>query len=156
MSAVGDPSLGTDPIVPAPTLGISGIPQLAFQPAVDLATGRLLGFEALLRWPDAKGNAIPPAEIIAWAKGHGEWPALNRWVIEEACMQAVRWPSQLQVAVNCTDFQLEEREGVMAAALALHRSGLNPDRLTIEVTSATAGDHTAKEDLRAIGRYGIQ
>ena len=156
MGATDDPFPAIDPVVPAPTLCIGGVPTMAFQPAVDLVTGRLLGFEALLRWPDTEGNAIPPAEVIAWAKAHGEWAALNRWVIDEACTQATRWPSQLQVAVNCTDFQLQDREGVMAVLMALHRTGLNPDRLTIEVTEVTASDQTVTEDLCAIGANGIQ
>jgi len=155
-SAHGSTPDTAGPIVLAPDLDLGGVPSLAFQPAVDLATGRLLGFEALLRWPDEQGNVIPPADVVAWAKANGHLIPLNRWVIEEACTQAVRWPSQLQVAVNCTEFQLADQEGAMAVVLGLQRTGLNPHRLTVEITENTVGDGTAAQDLCAMARFGIQ
>ena len=54
-------------VIPWPDLGIDGEPELLFQPAVDLATGRLLGFEALLRWNDPAQGRISPKELIPWA-----------------------------------------------------------------------------------------
>ena len=108
--------LGSPPGVPSsfevPQLGLGGTPTLAFQPAVDLATGRLLGFEALLRCHDATGANIPPDVLIPWAEAHGHMNELNEWVLSEACVQASRWPSDLQLAVNCSVFQL--RRGTAA------------------------------------------
>lgn len=94
---------------PFPDLGRDGTPSLVFQPAVDLATGRLLGFEALLRWHDASGNEVPPQTLIPWAESHGHMNALNAWVLSEACAQATRWPGDLQLAVNCSTLQLRPR-----------------------------------------------
>jgi EAL domain-containing protein (putative c-di-GMP-specific phosphodiesterase class I) len=105
-----------------------------FQPAVDLATGCLLGFEALLRWYDSAGGYVPPDVLIPMAEARGQMTALNAWVLSEACAQAARWPSLLQVAVNCSVFQLRRGEVAASAVSALERSGLNPDRLTLEVT----------------------
>jgi EAL domain-containing protein (putative c-di-GMP-specific phosphodiesterase class I) len=82
--------------------------------------------------------------------------ALNAWVLSEACAQAVRWESNLQVAVNCSVFQLRKHEAARAAAAALEASGLNPDRLSVEVTESTMGDDGAVADLRAMGRLGVQ
>lgn len=139
-------------------LGIDGAPELVFQPAVDLATGRLLGFEALLRWrvPGPVPRVIAPLELIAVAEKCGRMTQLNAWVLREACMQAVGWKSHLQVAVNCSIFQLRRKEAASAAAEALRVSGLLPDRLTVEVTEAAVADARAKEELRAMTRLGIQ
>ncbi len=143
-------------VIPWPDLGIDGEPELLFQPAVDLATGRLLGFEALLRWNDPAQGRISPKELIPWAEANGHMTALNGWVLSEACARAVSWRSEIQLAVNCSVFQLRRNEAAAAAAVALEESGLHPDRLTIEVTETTLADDTAAADLRAISRLGIQ
>lgn len=141
---------------PRPELGLDGEPELVFQPAVDLATGRLLGFEALLRWNDPDLGPIPPSVLIPWAEANGHMVALNAWVLSEACAAASRWESDLQLAVNCSVFQLRRREAAAAAAAALEESGLNPDRLTVEITETSVVDDTAAADLHAMSRLGIQ
>ncbi|MBF6556580.1 MAG: EAL domain-containing protein [Acidimicrobiales bacterium] len=143
-------------ITPAPSLGLDGAASLVFQPAVDLATGRLLGFEALLRWRDSSGSDIPPDVLIPWAEERGLMNELNAWVLSEACEQAALWPSHVQLAVNCSVFQLQRGEAAAAAAAALERSGLNPDRLTVEVTETSVSDDEAAEDLHVMARLGIQ
>jgi EAL domain-containing protein (putative c-di-GMP-specific phosphodiesterase class I) len=142
--------------IEVPQLGLGGTPSLVFQPAVDLGTGRLLGFEALLRCHDANGANIPPDVLIPWAEAHGHMNELNEWVLSEACVQASRWPSDLQLAVNCSVFQLRRGTAAVAAAAALERSGLNPDRLTVEVTEVSVADDAAAEDLHVMTRLGIQ
>ena len=148
--------LAADSITPAPSLDLDGAATLAFQPAVDLATGRLLGFEALLRWHDSSGADIPPDILIPRAEAEGHMNELNAWVLSEACAQAVRWPSDLQLAVNCSVFQLQRGVAAMAAASALEESGLNPDRLTVEVTETSVADDEAAADLHVMTRLGIQ
>ena len=96
-----------------PKLGLDGEPHLVFQPAVDLATGRLLGFEAFLRWEDPARGSIPPIVLISWASARGQMSSLNAWVLSEACAQAARWPLNLQVAVNCSVFQLRRAEAAI-------------------------------------------
>jgi len=144
------------PLTPPPTIGVEGAPALVFQPAVDLGTGRLLGFEALLRWYDGAGGSIAPDALIPWAEANGHMTALNAWVLTEACAQAARWPSDLQLAVNCSVFQLRRGEAAEAAASALERSGLNPDLLTVEVTESGVSDDAAAPDLAVSTRLGIQ
>ena len=141
---------------PRPELGLDGEPELVFQPAVDLATGRLLGFEALLRWNDPDLGPIPPSVLVPWAESNGHMVTLNAWVLSEACAAAARWESDLQLAVNCSVFQLRRREAAAAAAAALEESGLNPDRLTVEITETSVADDTAAADLHAMSRLGIQ
>ncbi len=127
-----------------------------FQPAVDLTNGRLLGFEALLRWHDASGDDVPPGILIPWAETHGQMNELNAWVLSEACAQAARWSSDLQLAVNCSIFQLHRGNAAVAAASALEQSGLRPDRLSIEVTETCVEDDKAAADLSVMTRLGIQ
>jgi EAL domain-containing protein (putative c-di-GMP-specific phosphodiesterase class I) len=133
-----------------------GEPSLVFQPAVDLATGRLLGFEALLRWRGSGGEDIPPETLIPWAEAHGHMNDLNAWVLAEACTQATEWSLDLQLAVNCSIFQLQRGNAALAAAAALEQSGLNPDRLTVEIIESSVTDDDAAADLRVMNRLGIQ
>jgi len=146
----------TTRVTAPPAIGLEGDPSLVFQPAVDLATGRLLGFEALLRWHDPAGQLILPGDLIPWAEQHGHMTALNAWVLHEACAQAARWPSNLQVAVNCSLFQLRRGEAADAAADALASSELNPDLLTVEVSDGVVDDQGAAADLEAMARLGVQ
>jgi EAL domain-containing protein (putative c-di-GMP-specific phosphodiesterase class I) len=139
-----------------PELGLDGEPELVFQPAVDLATGRLLGFEAFLRWNDPDLGPIPPSVLIPWAEANGHMVELNAWVLSEACAAAASWQSDLQLAVNCSVFQLRQREAASAAAAAIEESGINPDRLTIEITETSVTDEGAADDLHAMSRLGIQ
>ncbi len=141
---------------PAPWPGMDGDAALVFQPAVDLASGRLLGFEALLRWRDSSGEDIPPSVLIPFAEAQGHMKALNAWVLSEACAQAALWPSDLQLAVNCSVFQLQRGEAAEAAASALEQSGVSPDRLTVEVTESSVADEQAAAHLQVMTRLGIQ
>jgi EAL domain-containing protein (putative c-di-GMP-specific phosphodiesterase class I) len=139
-----------------PAVGLPGEPYLEFQPAVDLASGQLVGFEALLRWVNGAGGSIPPDILIPWAEDRGQMTALNAWVLSEACHEAACWPAELTVAVNCSVFQLRRGEAAIAAASALEHSGLDPRRLTIEVTEDSVTDDDATADLRVMHRLGIQ
>jgi EAL domain-containing protein (putative c-di-GMP-specific phosphodiesterase class I) len=134
---------------------LAGKPVLEYQPAVDLATGRLLGMEALVRWEHPTKGRIAPDILIPWAEENGDIVALNAWVMEAACCEAELWSTGLQLAVNCSMIQLRRGEASKAAARALETSGLNPDRLTIEVTERTINDDRAAADLRALADLGV-
>ncbi len=115
----------------APDLGRAGGPELRFQRVVDLATGRLLGFEALLHWQDPVRGSISPQELLPWAEAHGHMAALNAWVLSEACTRAVRWASGIQLAVNCSVCQLQRHEVASswpARPRGLRPRGRSPDR----------------------------
>lgn len=102
-----------------------------YQPRWSLATGAMTGAEALLRWPDRRRGLVPPNEFIPAAERSGLIHALGRWVLREACTEAVRWPG-LTVSVNVSARQL--REGMLLDQLgdALAESGLAPERLELE------------------------
>lgn len=135
--------------------GLPGRPALQFQPAVDLATGRLLGFEALVRWEHPDDGLLPPSVVIPWAEEHGAIVELNAWVFEEACRCGQRWPSGIQLAANCSLTLLRNGSASTSVAAALESTGFNPDRLTIEVTERTVADDRASADLRALTALGV-
>lgn len=135
---------------------LPGEPRLAYQPVVDLMTGRLLGFEALLRWDHPTEGLILPKLLLPWAEANGDIVALGEWVLAEACRQATEWPSSIQVAVNCSIVQLRRRVAVAAVQRAIADSGLVPDRLTVEVTEHAMADDDAVTELQSIADLGIQ
>lgn len=140
---------------PKPTVSLDGMPVLEFQPAVDLATGRLIGFEALLRWDHPTRGTIAPGVLIPWAEANGQIDALNAWVFDEACRQASGWPAGVQLAVNCSLVQLRHGQASVALARAMTRRGINPDRLTVEVNESAVADDRANQDLRNVARLGV-
>jgi EAL domain-containing protein (putative c-di-GMP-specific phosphodiesterase class I) len=142
-------------VTPKPKIALEGEPVLEFQPAVDLMSGQLLGFEALLRWVHPDRGLVPPSVLIPWAESNDCIVELNAWVLEEACRQATAWPSAVQLAVNCSLVQLRRHQASVAAARALHQSGLNPDRLTVEITESAVADERANRDLLDLARHGV-
>ncbi len=134
---------------------LEGNPVIVFQPTIELTTGRLLGFEALVRWNHPKRGHIPPRILIPWAESNNEIISLNAWVLAEACRQAVQWPGGIALSVNCSIVQLQQQQGALAVAAALEESGLDPDRLSVEVSESTVTDERANEDLQAMARLGI-
>ena len=76
-----------------------------YQPLVDLATGRITGFEALVRWPHPERGMISPAEFIPVAEETGLINALGGLMLRRACMDAALWPDDVRVAVNLSPLQ---------------------------------------------------
>ncbi len=139
-----------------PATVLAGEPRLAYQPVIDLLSGRVLGFEALLRWHHPTRGVVLPQLLIPWAEANGDIVALGEWVLVEGCRRATEWPPSVQLAVNCSIVQL--RRGMASAAVrrALDESGLSPDRLTVEVTEHALSEEAATADLRAIAGLGVQ
>ena len=120
----------------------SGGFDLAFQPQFNGASpGELTGFEALLRWHHPRLGIIPPGQIIPLAEETGLIVPLGAWVLEAACREAAGWPSRHRVAVNVSPRQLIEGDFPSLVRTVLHRSGLAPDRLEIEVTETLLIQH---------------
>ncbi|MGQ7847305.1 putative bifunctional diguanylate cyclase/phosphodiesterase [Granulosicoccus sp. 3-233] len=108
--------------------------RLVYQPQVDLHSGRLVGFEALLRWEHPERGMVSPAEFIPIAEETGEIRRIGAWVILQACQQASFWPDGLSVAVNVSPLQFDDGKLLQHVRTALSRSGLDPERLEVEVT----------------------
>jgi diguanylate cyclase (GGDEF)-like protein/PAS domain S-box-containing protein len=112
---------------------------LHYQPIVDIATGRMHGVEALLRWPNPGRRLILPGEFVPLAEETGLIVPLGEWVLETACRQARRWDDEapgaaLSVNVNVSGRQVAEPRFVEVVAEALRRSAVRPDRLVLEFT----------------------
>jgi diguanylate cyclase (GGDEF)-like protein/PAS domain S-box-containing protein len=116
--------------------------ELHYQPILSARTGRLRGFEALLRWRNPRRGLVSPAEFIPIAEKAGTIDRIGRWVLIEACRQAAAWPRDLVLAVNVSPVQFRKSRLVDAVESALARSGLAPDRLEIEITESVLLDHT--------------
>jgi diguanylate cyclase (GGDEF)-like protein len=107
---------------------------LHYQPVVDLSTGQIQGFEALLRWQQPARGLVSPAEFIPVAEETGLIMPLGEWVIREACLEATRWPGDARVAVNLSPAQLRSPNIVPIVKSALEESRLDPARLELEIT----------------------
>ncbi|HYI65383.1 MAG TPA: EAL domain-containing protein [Candidatus Limnocylindrales bacterium] len=136
--------------------------EIYYQPIVELREGTVVGFEALLRWRDADGQFIPVTEVIALAEETGLIVPIGRFVLREACRQAVEWigPSNvpLHLAVNVSVTQLEEGSVSRDVRTALRQSGLPPSALVIEITESTLIDDSlsARRELRQLRKLGVR
>ena len=114
---------------------------LAYQPIVDMASARLSGFEALLRWTHPERGIISPTIFVPVAEESGLVLALGRWVLRTACQQASAWNAQrpdspLTVTVNLSWRQLQDEALALDIDAALRESGLSPSRLILEMTES--------------------
>ncbi|OWV91541.1 diguanylate cyclase [Rhizobium sp. R635] len=130
---------------------------LLFQPQVELAGGRLVGAEALIRWNHPEFGLISPAEFIPIAESSGLICEIGRWTLIEACTEAAGWPDELSVAVNVSAVQFERSDVEADVKAALSSSGLPSSRLCIELTESAfvdqGGSSVAK--MRALRETGI-
>jgi diguanylate cyclase (GGDEF)-like protein len=131
---------------------------LAYQPQFNLATRQITGFEALLRWQNGTRGSVSPATFIPLAEEIGIIVPIGEWVIRAACQEAARWPENLHVAVNVSSIQFASPDLVPTVKSALAESGLDPQRLEIEITeSVLLGDHeTALGVLHEIRGLGVR
>ncbi|MGA1834346.1 bifunctional diguanylate cyclase/phosphodiesterase [Rhizobium wenxiniae] len=107
---------------------------VVYQPIVDTRTHRTVCCEALLRWHHPELGSVSPVEFIPAAEAAGLIPAIGRWVLQQACSEAARWPSEVRVAVNLSPLQFTGFTLARDVASALSNSGLSPDRLELEIT----------------------
>lgn len=120
--------------------------ELNYQPIVDTGTGDIVACEALLRWRHPERGLIPPMDFIALAESLGLIINIGYWVFETACAEAASWPAPLTVAVNLSPIQFRDENLCDKIADILHRTGLAPSRLTLEITEGVL-----LEDSRLIG-----
>lgn len=109
---------------------------LVYQPVVDAGSGRLVGFEALLRWTHPEFGNISPAKFVPLAEDARLIAPIGEWVLRTACAEAARWQSDVRVAVNVSPEQLYNPAFVGIVTHALAQSQLPPDRLELEVTES--------------------
>ncbi|TVR63914.1 MAG: EAL domain-containing protein [Candidatus Competibacteraceae bacterium] len=133
---------------------------LYYQPQIDLATGRIVGAEALLRWRNPARGLVPPGQFISIAEESGLIVPLGAWVLREACRQARVWQQaglpRITVAVNLSALQFQRADLLETVEQALADSGLPPECLELELTESilirdVASALTTVRQLRATG-----
>jgi diguanylate cyclase (GGDEF)-like protein len=130
--------------------------ELFYQPLVNLKSGRISTCEALLRWNHPVRGTVSPIDIIPVAEDMGLIVDLGRWILRKACMECMKWPDGVSVAVNFSPQQFHQRDVLSEVRYALEVSGLPAHRLEIEITESsllhnTQVTHDVLSQLRAIG-----
>jgi diguanylate cyclase (GGDEF)-like protein/PAS domain S-box-containing protein len=136
---------------------------LVYQPEVDLATGRIVAVEALLRWAHPVHGIVSPAKFIPIAEQSGLIVPIGAWVAREACAAAARWRetpagADLSVAVNLSPRQLGSVDLLGDISFALMDAGLEPSALCLEITETAlmADMRSATETLQSLKSLGVR
>ena len=117
--------------------------ELFYQPVVNVASSRIRGFEALMRWNHPTRGLLSPAAFISATEEMGLIVPLGRWALLEACREAIGWPDDVSVAVNLSAVQFNS-DLVQAVADALTGSGLPGRRLCLEITKSVLLQSTTR------------
>jgi len=129
---------------------------LFYQPLIDVASGRISGFEALMRWNHPSRGLLSPGAFIGATEEMGLIVPLGAWALAEACREAVTWPDDVKVAVNLSAVQFSGGDLARAVTDALDGSGLPARRLVLEITETLLLHNTTHvlgilHELRALG-----
>jgi diguanylate cyclase (GGDEF)-like protein/PAS domain S-box-containing protein len=136
--------------------------EVYYQPKVDLASGEIAGVEALVRWQSPEQGLIMPESFISLAEETGLIVQIGEWVLKTACNQAKEWHEQgfneLQVSVNLSPRQFQQRNLVEMVRATLEASGLAAKYLDLEVTENVLmhSIEQATETLRRLSELGVQ
>jgi diguanylate cyclase (GGDEF)-like protein/PAS domain S-box-containing protein len=127
-----------------------------YQPLIDLSTGRITGFEALVRWPHPERGMISPAEFIPVAEETGLINGLGGLMLRRVCRDATLWPDDVRVAVNLSPLQFRVGNLLSIVMDALKQSGLPAKRLELEITETLLLEKSSQvlatlHALRALG-----
>ncbi|OES44600.1 sensor domain-containing protein [Domibacillus iocasae] len=135
--------------------------QLFYQPKLDLATNRIIGAEALIRWYHPEKGMISPEQFIPVAEQNGQIYEITKWVLKEACRQSREWTKhQLpsHVSVNISPHHLYRRDLVQTILDTIKESGIQPNQLEVEITEngLVQNVDTAVETISKLKKIGIQ
>jgi diguanylate cyclase (GGDEF)-like protein/PAS domain S-box-containing protein len=136
--------------------------EVYYQPKVDLASGEVVGVEALLRWNRPGVGLVSPDEFIPVAEETGLIVPMGEWVLRAACAQARRWQEEghpgLQVAVNLSPRQFQQRNLVSTVQAILAETGLEPWHLELEITENVVMQSVEEAivTLRQLSNLGVQ
>ncbi len=111
-----------------------------YQPKVDVASGRIVAIEALVRWEHPELGLLSPVEFIQLAEENGLIMQLGEWVLREACLQNVRWQTEgivdMRMAVNLSGYQLQHTALIATIRRVLKDTGMLPEHLELEITES--------------------
>ena len=135
---------------------------VAYQPQVDLQSGRICGMEALLRWTHPELGAVPPSEFIPVAEESGLIKAMGEWVLRQACRDVRAWLDNgidvPHVAVNVSPLQFHDDDLIVQIKQALSDFQINPKLIYLEVTESSLMDDVVRSEsmLRELKGLGIR
>jgi len=133
---------------------------LMYQPQMNIATGKIIGLEALLRWQHPELGLVPPDRFIRIAENCGLIVPIGEWVLRTACSQARKWQDEglpaVSVAVNVSAIQFRQEDFCEVIRRVLHETGLGPQYLELELTESLLLANadvmlSVVEELKAIG-----
>ncbi|MET7691783.1 EAL domain-containing protein [Streptomyces sp. NPDC005483] len=140
-----------------------------YQPIVELTSGRIAGFEALVRWPHATRGMVLPEQFITLAEESGQIVPLGAWVLDQAAAEAVRWEDSVlhhgtadrkapYVSVNVSPRQFRDDEFYNVVRRALQLSGIEPSSLVLELTENVLmyNDERILAEMSALTDLGIR
>ena len=130
---------------------------LVYQPQMDIATGRITGLEALLRWQHPELGLVPPDKFIRIAENSGLIMPIGEWVLRTACSQARKWQDEglpaVPVAVNVSAVQFRQEGFCELIRRVLHETGLAPQYLELELTESLL---LSNADVTSLSSSGIK
>ena len=129
--------------------------ELHYQPIVDLADERVMGFEALLRWRHPDRGLIAPDQFIKIAEDTRLILPIGSWVLHEVCTQLARWPNEIHLSANLSALQIKP-ELVLEIQHLLTEHHVKPDRLMLEITESLMLDPTVTPVVSSLRSLGVQ
>ncbi|WP_240416343.1 putative bifunctional diguanylate cyclase/phosphodiesterase [Paenibacillus periandrae] len=135
---------------------------LYYQPQIDLATKKIVGLEALVRWIHPEHGLISPIEFIPIAEETGLIVPIGEWILQTACEQAKQWQGQgfpkLRISVNLSARQVQQKSLVDKISSILQTSGLEPELLELEITESIAmyNEEYVINKLLSLKKIGIK
>jgi diguanylate cyclase (GGDEF)-like protein/PAS domain S-box-containing protein len=136
--------------------------ELVYQPKIDIQTGRIVGMEALARWPHPKVGLIPPDEFIPVAEHTGMINKLGTWIFKRACLDMRRWHklgfTDLHLAVNLSAVQLRDQTLADKFMRICHRRKIPASKIELEITESTLIENfeQCRDILDKLHELGIQ
>jgi diguanylate cyclase (GGDEF)-like protein len=129
-----------------------------YQPLVDLSTGRISGFEALVRWPHPERGMISPGDFIPVAEETGLINAVGGLMLRRACVDAAQWPDDVRIAVNLSPLQFRVGNLLSLVMDTLKEAGLAPTRLELEITETLMLEKSSQvlATLHALRSFGVR
>ncbi len=129
-----------------------------FQPIVDLETGKIRTFEALVRWFHPVKGELRPDEFIPVAEETGVIVTLGNWITAQAARTAAQWPEDVTLAVNLSPLQIRAPGAALGIKNALREAGLDPRRLELEVTESLfiEDNHSTAAFIEELSEIGVQ
>ena len=131
--------------------------EVHYQPQIDIASGELNGFEALVRWRHPTRGLVPPSDFITLSEEVGLIDQLGAFVLRKACQEAASWPRPVMIAVNLSALQFRSGRLVGIVSAALRETGLHPSRLELEITEGVMLTDAAGtlQQLRQLKMMGV-